>query len=91
MKYNFTVILWALITNIALAQEPYTLDQAIERALNENLNIWVSQQGKNLFDEQVREVRNNFLPTINFSGSHQYFFQYSNPSGSRRCLCYSGY
>ncbi|MEM9830422.1 MAG: TolC family protein [Bacteroidota bacterium] len=74
MKYSFTAILWAIITSVAWAQEPYTLNQTIERVLNENLNIRVSQQGKTLFDEQVREVRNNFLPTINFSGSHQYFF-----------------
>ena len=74
MKYGFTVLLWLIATGATWAQPTYSLDQAIERALSENLTISAREQGRDLFAEQVREVRNNFLPTINFSGSHQYFF-----------------
>ncbi|WPP52596.1 TolC family protein [Catalinimonas niigatensis] len=56
------------------AQSPYVLNELLDKALKENLNIKIRYQGQDLFDEQVKEVKNNFLPTIDLNGTHQYYF-----------------
>ncbi len=68
------IILLAFLATPLWAQTTYSLDEVLDKALDENLNLKISHQGQALYAEQVREVKNNFLPTINFEASHQYFF-----------------
>lgn len=71
---RLVAFLLILLSSPSWAQEVYSLDKLLDKALEENLNIKISTQNQDLFDEQVREVKNNFLPTIDLSGTHQYYF-----------------
>lgn len=72
-KYLITLLLMISLLP-AWAQTPYTLEEVLDQALGKNLNLKISAQDQELFAEQVREVKNNFLPNINLNATHQYYF-----------------
>jgi len=74
-KYLPTVLLAVMTIPVwAQSADSYTLEQLLDKALERNLSLKISQQNQNLFAEQVREVKNNFLPNINLNAQHQYYF-----------------
>lgn len=75
MFNRYIVLLLLTFVSLPLwAQSPYKLDEVLDKALEENLNVKIGHQNQDLFAEQVREVKTNFLPTIDFKGTHQYYF-----------------
>jgi outer membrane protein len=53
----------------SFAQEVVTIQQAVERTLQNNLQIKQSRLNESLSEENLRQSKNDILPTVNGSGS----------------------
>jgi len=51
------------------AQEVITIQQAVERTLQNNLQIKQAKLNESLSDENLRQAKNDILPTVNGNGS----------------------
>jgi outer membrane protein len=56
------------------AQEVITIQQAIEKTLNNNLQIRQSQLNENLSDETLKQSKASLFPTVNGNGSYNVNF-----------------
>jgi outer membrane protein len=52
------------------AQEVITIQQAVEKTLQNNLQIKQSMLNESLSDENLRQAKNDILPTLNGNGSY---------------------
>jgi outer membrane protein len=64
-----SIVFYAGFVNQSNAQEVITIQQAVERTLQNNLQIKQSRLNESLSDENLRQSKNDILPTINGSGN----------------------
>lgn len=61
-----------LATNVA--GQSLTMEQCVEKALESNLQVKTSENGRLQAEQQISEVRSGLFPTISAGGSYQYYF-----------------
>jgi outer membrane protein len=64
-----SIVLSAGFVTKSIAQEVITIQQAVERTLQNNLQIKQSKLNESLSDENLRQAKNDILPTLNGNGS----------------------
>ncbi|MEJ7560204.1 MAG: TolC family protein [Pedobacter sp.] len=64
-----SIVLSAGFVTKSFAQEVITIQQAVERTLQNNLQIKQSRLNESLSEENLRQSRNDVLPTLNGNGS----------------------
>jgi outer membrane protein len=73
LKIILTAVLAIMVFVQAQAQSTYTLQQCIDSALKNNLNIRSAGYDLQKAQEQKREAFASFLPQVSGSGSYQYY------------------
>ena len=66
------IILLALLTGTASAQQKWTLQQCLQRAEEKNLNVRNAALDAELADQAKRQSVYNLLPNLNAYGTHGY-------------------
>ncbi len=70
----FILVVLSFICRSAVAQEPWTLQQCIDRALNYNIEIKQSSLNNDVNKDQVTQNIAAMFPSINGNASQDYFF-----------------
>jgi outer membrane protein len=70
----FTLLFLSGVVQTASAQELITIRQAIEKTLNNNLQVKQSKLSESLSDEDLKQSRAALLPTLNGNGSYNINF-----------------
>ena len=70
----FTLLFLSGVVQTASAQELITIRQAIEKTLNNNLQVKQSKLSESLSDEDLKQSRAALLPTLNGNGSYNVNF-----------------
>lgn len=73
MKRALIAIL-ILLPTVLWAQEPWSLEQCIQYALQNNLQIKQQELAVKTSEGQLRQSKLSTLPNLNFSGNHAYSF-----------------
>lgn len=61
-----------LLSLIGQSQEVYTLENCIETALSNNLNVKQAELNLDATESQLRSTKGNMLPNLNAFGTHNY-------------------
>ena len=61
-----------VIPSFVWAQEPWSLEQCVEYALQNNLQVKQQELSAKLSENIYKSSKQNLLPTLGFSGSHSY-------------------
>lgn len=67
----FVVLALAASPSSAAAQEPLTLDRAVEGALTQNASLRAARAARDEADAHIREARSGFFPRLTFTESWQ--------------------
>ncbi|MBC7566488.1 MAG: TolC family protein [Pedobacter sp.] len=68
------IVLSAGLATQSSAQEVITIQQAVERTLQNNLQIKQSKLNESLSEENLRQAKNDVLPTLNGNGNYSLNF-----------------
>lgn len=69
-----SIILTAGFVNVSVAQEVITIQQAVERTLQNNLQVKQAKLNESLSDENLRQAKNDLLPSVNGNGNYSLNF-----------------
>lgn len=71
-KYFLIIIIVFLIFSLAQAQTPLSLQQCIDKALQENLNVKAARFDIDLTQDKISEVKAGLFPQVNLNANYQY-------------------
>jgi len=73
MKKNLLVLIFSLPMAL-LAQEPWSLEQCIQYALQNNLQVKQQELNVKLSESQLKQSKLSAFPSLNISGDHAYSY-----------------
>jgi outer membrane protein TolC len=71
-KAFLTILISLIMFNLAQAQTPMSLQQCIDKALAENLNVKSARYDIDLTQDKINEVKSGLFPQVNVSANYQY-------------------
>jgi outer membrane protein TolC len=71
-KFLFIIFISLTMYSLAQAQTPMSLQQCIDKALQENLNVKSARYDIDLTKDKISEVKAGLFPQINASANYQY-------------------
>lgn len=78
MNAQYLLLILSLFFSRLLAAQSdppaMSLEDCLDKALEQNLTIQISRYEQDILNEQIREVKTSFLPRINLNADHKYYF-----------------